>query len=150
MLEIPTEPFLLGNQWVDPDFHIPVGMDGPSELGIFWLIHDARHYYWLTPDERHQYWWDQEASHHVGACPRYSVAKMLHLLPAKFLNDLIVKATKPCCKNPVAHDIEAFYVSETDKASAAPDMIYVLHCTCGRKHRRQCVGGGQRPFWDVR
>jgi len=149
-LNIPTEPFLLGNQWINPDYHIPVGFDGPTELGIFWLNHGGIFYYWLTPEERHQHWLDQEASNHVEASVRYPVAKLVNQLPAKFLADLTAKAEKPCCKTPVTHDIEAFYVSEADKNSGNPDVIYVLHCPCGRKHRRQLVGGGARPLWTVR
>jgi hypothetical protein len=148
--KVPTEPFLLGNQWIDPDFHIPVGFDGPTELGVFWLTRGGVRYYWLTPEERHQHWLEQEASHHVGACARRPVAKLLHLLPDKFLTDLTEKATRPCCKRPVEHDIEAFYVSEADAKTASPDLIYVLHCKCGRKHRRHCVGSGSRPFWTIR
>lgn len=150
MLDIPTEPFLLGNQWIDPDYHIPVGFAQETELGVFWLSHGGVRYYWLTPEERHRHWWEQEASHHVGACVRHPVAKLVGRLPAKFLTDLIAKAIRPCCKKPIEHDIEAFYVSEADQKSGNPDLIYVLHCKCGRKHRRQCVGNGVRPLWDVR
>lgn len=150
MLPLPSEPFLLGNQWIDPDYHIPVGIAGPSELGVFWLEHDGISYYWLTPEERHQHWWETEAAHHVAACPRRSVAKLLDRLPLKYLAAISANATRACCQSPLDHDIEAFYVSEKDKSTSHPDMIYVLHCTCGRKHRRQCVGvvDNERPLWE--
>lgn len=148
-LELPTKPFLIGNHLIDPDYHILLGFGGPTEYGVFWQESDGLHYYWLTPEERHQQWWEQEASHHFGACKRRPVAKLLRLLPAKFLADLVAHASRPCCKSPVEHDIEAFYSSEVDKGKGIPD-IYVLHCACGRKHRRFTVGKGPRPFWDVR
>ncbi len=148
-LELPTEPFLVGNYLIDPNYHIPLGFNEPTEYGVFWQEWNGLHYYWLTPEERHQQWWEQEASHHFGACARYPVAKLLKDLPAKFLTDLIAHAERPCCREPVKHDIEAFYSSEADKEKGHPD-IYVLHCPCGRKHRRFAVGGGARPYWDVR
>lgn len=61
-----------------------------------------------------------------------------------------------CCRHPENHDISAWYSSEADRAKGVPD-IYIFHCTCGRAHRRFCVGGsnretgvGLRPFWDAR
>lgn len=113
---------------------------------------------WLTPQERHDLWREQEASHHILACPRYPVAKLEALLPVKFLTSLEVNEDlADCCRRPRDHDIEAFYSSEADRAREVPD-IYVLHCKCGRKHRRFCVGGSagsgaeteERPFWEVR
>lgn len=81
------------------------------------------------------------------ACPRHAVAKLGNLIPIKFIealeqNQLIAS----CCRHPENHDIEAFKSHPDEKA---PD-IYVFHCTCGRKHRRFCVGGGDaRPVWQV-
>ncbi len=75
-----------------------------------------------------------------------------------------------CCRHPENHDISAWYSSDADRATGVPD-IYVFHCTCGRMHRRFCVGGTpktkdgeidyaalaaigrepeMRPFWEVR
>lgn len=81
------------------------------------------------------------------ACPRYPVKKLEGLIPVKFIecleqNQLI----KSCCRHPENHDIEAFKSHPDEKA---PD-IYVFHCTCGRKHTRFCIGGGDvRPVWEV-
>lgn len=113
---------------------------------------------WLTPQERHELWQEQEADNHFLACPRHPVAKLLDLLPAKYLTSLEQnEKLAGCCRRPIEHEIEAFYSSAADKARGVPD-IYVLHCTCGRKHRRFCVGGSigsnaatePRPFWEVR
>lgn len=105
---------------------------------------------WLTKAERHALWYEQEASNHIPACPRYPVAKLVHLLPAKYLTKLAEEAKYDCCKNALEHDIEAFYSSAADQERGRPD-VYVLHCNCGRPHRRFCVGGGDdRPVWEVR
>jgi len=97
---------------------------------------------------------------HVLACPRYPVAKLGDLIPLKYLevleqNQLIAS----CCRHPENHELEAWYSSEADAERGVPD-IYIFHCTCGRKHRRFCVGGSvgsgpnpkvePRPFWTVR
>jgi hypothetical protein len=84
------------------------------------------------------------------ACKRYPVAKLLHLLPSKYLTQLETnEKLEACCRRPIEHDIEAFY-SPLGERENVPD-IYIMHCTCGRKHRRFCVGGGdQRPMWDSR
>lgn len=115
---------------------------------------------WLTPEERQELWTEQEAVNHFPACPRYPVAKLMDLLPAKFLLDLATnEKLASCCRKPRDHDIEAFYSSDGDRERNVPD-IYVLHCQCGRKHRRFMVGGSVgsgpnpqpelRPFWEVR
>jgi hypothetical protein len=54
-----------------------------------------------------------------------------------------------CCRHPENHDIEAWYSSEGDYRNRIPD-IYILHCRCGRRHVRFCVGGGERPAWECR
>jgi hypothetical protein len=87
---------------------------------------------------------DEHAGHFL-ACPRYPVAKLLHLLPPKFLtqlqeNDKIAE----CCRDAVKHEIEAWYSSAADRDKGIPD-IYIMHCACGREHRRFCVGGSERP-----
>ena len=86
---------------------------------------------------------------HVLACPRYPVRKLAKgLIPAKFIEALEQnQQIHSCCRHPEDHDIEAFKSHENE---SIPD-IYIFHCTCGRKHVRFCVGGGDiRPVWDVR
>lgn len=87
---------------------------------------------------------------HSQACPRIAVAKVQRQLPVKYLEALEQNQLIPsCCRHPENHDIEALYSSDQDKEKGLPD-IYVFHCTCGRKHTRLCVGGGDvRPFWKV-
>lgn len=85
---------------------------------------------------------------HVVACPRYPVKKLFGLLPAKFIESLEQnQKIASCCRHPEDHDIEALYSTPNEPA---PD-IYIFHCTCGKKHRRFMVGGGDaRPVWEVR
>ena len=86
---------------------------------------------------------------HVLACPRIAVAKLPPgLIPAKYIEALEQnQQIASCCRHPESHDVEAFKSNENEKV---PD-IYIFHCTCGRKHRRFCVGGGDaRPFWETR
>jgi hypothetical protein len=87
---------------------------------------------------------------HVQACPRYPVAKLMAagLLPAKYYEALEQnQLLHSCCRHPENHDIEAF---KSNPDETVPD-IYILHCTCGRKHTRFCAGKGDvRPFWEVR
>ena len=96
---------------------------------------------------------------HYLACRRYPVAKLMRMLPVKYIEALEQnQQLLHCCRHPENHDIEAWYSSEEDRDRGVPD-IYIFHCTCGRKHRRFCVGGSigsgatddhPRPFWDVR
>lgn len=89
--------------------------------------------------------------HHL-ACSRYPVAKLTRdiPIPIKWIEDLEQnQKIASCCRHPENHQLEAFYSSEKEKELRTPD-IYIFHCTCGRKHRRFCVGGGERPVWDVR
>lgn len=81
------------------------------------------------------------------ACPRYPVKKLGGLVPLKFIEALEQnQQISSCCRHPENHDIEAFKSHPDEKA---PD-IYIFHCTCGRQHRRYCVGGGDaRPVWNV-
>lgn len=81
------------------------------------------------------------------ACARYPVAKLGRIIPAKYIEALEQnQKIASCCRHPENHDIEAFYSREGE---TAPD-IYVFHCTCGKRHTRFCVGGGDmRPFWSV-
>lgn len=84
----------------------------------------------------------------------------MDILPVKYIqaleqNQLIAS----CCRHPENHEIEAFYSSDADRDRGVPD-IYIFYCTCGRKHRRFCVGGSagsgadakleMRPVWEVR
>lgn len=83
---------------------------------------------------------------HKQACPRKPVFKLLKHLPAKYIEALEQnQKIASCCRHPENHEIEALYSCETEKV---PD-IYIFHCTCGKQHRRFCVGGGDvRPFWS--
>ena len=83
----------------------------------------------------------------VLACKRYPVAKLKGLIPLKYIEALEQnQMLRSCCRHPENHDIEAF-MSRAEEA--APD-VYIFHCSCGRKHRRFCVGGGdERPFWEI-
>jgi hypothetical protein len=54
-----------------------------------------------------------------------------------------------CCRHPEGHDFSAWYTSADDEAKGVPD-VYIFHCTCGRVHRQFMVGGGLRPFWEMR
>lgn len=84
----------------------------------------------------------------VQVCPRVPVSKVIDRLPIKYIealeqNQLIAH----CCRHPENHEIEALKSKEDEPV---PD-IYIFHCTCGRRHVRFCVGGGdKRPYWEVR
>lgn len=88
---------------------------------------------------------------HILACPRYPVAKLSGLLPVKYIEALEQnQLISSCCRHPENHDIEAWFSCEEERQKGVPD-IYINYCTCGRRHVRFCVGGGDvRPFWDVR
>jgi hypothetical protein len=94
---------------------------------------------------------------HVLAAPRHPVAKLPPgLLPIKYIEALEQnQQIASCCRHPENHEIEAWYSCEAEAAKGVPD-IYIFHCTCGRQHRRFCVGGSApgkpefRPFWEVR
>lgn len=83
----------------------------------------------------------------VPACPRYPVRKLKGLIPAKYIEALEQnQQIASCCRHPENHEIEAFKSHPDEKA---PD-IYIFHCSCGKKHRRFCIGGGDvRPVWEV-
>jgi hypothetical protein len=87
-------------------------------------------------------------STHVVACKRVKVADLPDkFLPRRYLEDLEHNQKIPsCCRHPENHEIEAL---KSHPDEALPD-IYILHCTCGRKHRRFCCGATEdegRPFW---
>lgn len=81
------------------------------------------------------------------ACERYPVAKLGQLIPTKYIEALEHnQMISSCCRHPENHDIEAF---KSKPSEPMPD-IYIFHCTCGRKHTRFCIGGGDiRPVWEV-
>lgn len=108
------------------------------------------------------------------ACPRVKARSVWGILPAKYYQALEQnQLLASCCRHPEDHDIEALYSSDADREKGQPD-IYIFHCTCGRQHRRFCVGGSKgfkvdhmgefvrdasgavipdeqlRPFWSVR
>jgi hypothetical protein len=98
-------------------------------------------------------------SQHVIACTRHPAEKLRHVLPVKFFEALEHnQQIATCCRHPENHDIEAFYSNAQERwrdKDPARDMpnppdIYIMHCTCGRQHRRFCVGSGERPFWEAR
>lgn len=92
---------------------------------------------------------EPEHANHFLACPRYPVAKLLHILPEKYLTRLQDDdRLAECCRDAVKHDIEAWYSSAADRDKGIPD-IYVMYCQCGREHRRFCVGGSHRPSLSI-
>jgi len=85
-------------------------------------------------------------STHVVACKRVKVADLPEgFLPQRYLEALEHnQQIASCCRHPENHEIEAL---KSHPDEALPD-IYILHCGCGRKHRRFCVGAtDSRPFW---
>jgi hypothetical protein len=84
---------------------------------------------------------------HVLACARVKVAELPKgHIPARYFEALEHnQQIASCCRHPEDHEIEAF---KSHPDEVAPD-IYVFHCTCGRKHRRFCVGytDDRRPTW---
>lgn len=94
------------------------------------------------------------------ACPPYPVAKLGTLIPTKYIEALEQnQKIASCCRHPENHTLEAWYSSETDRDLKVPD-IYIFTCSCGKKHRRFCVGGSagsgpapvleERPFWEIK
>jgi hypothetical protein len=88
---------------------------------------------------------------HILACKRHPLAKLAHLIPIKYIENLEHnQKIASCCRHPENHDIEAWYSCEAEAEKGTPD-IYINYCTCGRRHVRFCVGGGDvRPFWTIR
>lgn len=85
----------------------------------------------------------------VAACPRVKVADLPEgFLPKRYFEALEQnQQIASCCRHPENHDIEAL---KSHPDEPAPD-IYIFHCTCGRKHRRFCVGAtdDNRPVWKA-
>lgn len=81
------------------------------------------------------------------ACPRRRMSDFPKgFIPARLYernleqNQLLAS----CCRHPENHEIEALK-SHPDEPCAD---IYMLHCTCGRKHTVFCVGQEDvRPEW---
>lgn len=89
---------------------------------------------------------------HVLACAKIKVAKVQSLLPIRYIEALEQnQQIASCCRHPEDHEIEAWYSCETVAEEGKPD-IYIFHCTCGRKHRRFCIGAIDegRPWWEAR
>lgn len=85
---------------------------------------------------------------HVLVSKRVKVADLPpNTLPVKYIEALEQNQQIPsCCRHPENHEIESF---KSHPEEQAPD-IYIFHCTCGRKHRRFCVGAEDvRPYWEV-
>lgn len=95
-----------------------------------------------------------DGGNHILACGKYPVAKLLHIIPAKWIAQAEQNQLRAsCCRHPENHEIAAFYTSDADERKKTPDL-YIMYCGCGRKHRTFCVGssgpGHERPFWDVK
>lgn len=76
---------------------------------------------------------------------RVKVSDVAEIIPTKYFEALEHnQQIASCCRHPENHDIEGF---KSHPDEPAPD-IYIFHCTCGRKHRRFCVGQTDtRPTW---
>lgn len=85
----------------------------------------------------------------VPACPKVKVADFpKDFIPTRYFEALEHNQKIPsCCRHPENHEFEAM---KSHPDETIPD-IYIFHCTCGRKHRRFCVGATDtdRPFWAV-
>jgi hypothetical protein len=86
----------------------------------------------------------------VIACPKRKVADFPAGWIPQYLFDNVEQDQKlaSCCRHPENHEIEA---RKSHPDEQAPD-IYVLYCTCGRKHRR-LIGAKfdrpeGRPYWE--
>jgi hypothetical protein len=83
------------------------------------------------------------------ACPRVKVSDFpAGFIPTKYFDALEQnQLIRSCCRHPENHEVEAM---KSHPDEVAPD-IYVFHCTCGRKHRRFCIGkfDENRPYWEV-
>lgn len=84
---------------------------------------------------------------HVLACPRRPVADLMGILPIRFIETQEHnQQISSCCRHPENHDIEGWFSNAEEEQRGTPD-IYILHCTCGRRHIRFMCGGGFRPTW---
>lgn len=90
-----------------------------------------------------------DGGEHVLASPKHPVAKFKDgFLKLKWIERLEHdQKIASCCRHPENHEVSAW----KSKASEPVPDVYIFHCTCGRKHRFFCVGGGdERPAWTVR
>jgi len=85
------------------------------------------------------------------ACHRIPLSKIMHKDEFRSKYKYIEQQEQnqkiaSCCRHPENGEIEAWKSSEKEQV---PD-IYVLHCTCGRKHQKFCVGiEDKRPVWTA-
>lgn len=101
---------------------------------------------------------------HILACPPIPVRRMMaydengvldyssskNYLPFRYVEMLEQnQELATCCRHPENHTIEAWYTNEEDAENETPDL-YILTCTCGRRHYRLCCAGGYRAHWDCR
>ncbi|MEP6827926.1 MAG: hypothetical protein ABJA10_07610 [Aestuariivirga sp.] len=74
-----------------------------------------------------------------------STSRLGHYMDALEKNEKIAT----CCRQPIKHDIVSYF-SPVGNAKNEAD-IYIFVCTCGKAHRRVCMGQGDvRPMWSVR
>jgi hypothetical protein len=101
---------------------------------------------------------------HILACRRIAVRKLMafdddgnlvegaqgNVLPDKFIRQYEQnQVLAHCCRHPENHDIAAWYSNVHHFLIRRPD-IYILHCKCGRQHRRLMVGlRDERPTWEA-
>lgn len=85
----------------------------------------------------------------VPACPKVKVSEFpKNFIPTKYFEAMEHnQQIRSCCRHPENHEVEAL---KSHPGEVAPD-IYVFHCTCGRKHRRFCIGkfDVNRPYWEA-
>ncbi len=86
----------------------------------------------------------------VEACPKVKVKDFPHgHLPIYYIEALEHnQLLRSCCRHPENHEIAAFKSHPDERA---PD-IYILYCTCGRKHIRYHAGRTDReprPLWSA-
>ncbi len=88
-----------------------------------------------------------DGGEHVLFSPKYPVEKLKHL-KLKWIEHLEQnQKIASCCRHPENHEVSAW----KSRASEPVPDVYIFHCTCGRKHRFFCVGGGdERPAWTIR
>lgn len=92
-----------------------------------------------------------EESQQILACRRVKARTVWDRLPRHYIealeqNQMILS----CCRHPEDHDVALWFTSRADADKGVPDIIK-FYCTCGRVHRRVCVGSGDaRPIWDAR
>jgi hypothetical protein len=85
----------------------------------------------------------------VPACPKVKVSEFpKNFIPTKYFEAMEHnQQIRSCCRHPENHEVEAM---KSHPDEVVPD-IYVFYCTCGRKHRRFCIGkfDVSRPYWEA-